>query len=137
MRAWILGTAALALLTGCASTPVPLAEARPIPPTEQRLFADPLPMTAPVIVRRDLGAGGRACATTIFVDGEAAAWINAGEVATLHVPAGEVIVGAEASGICAGALIEQAVTLTQGRPVYFRIARDEGNSLRLYRTTAR
>lgn len=137
MRAWLVGWAALALLAGCASTPVPLAEARPVSPTEQRLFAERLPMTAPVIVRRDWGGGGRACATTIFVDGEAAAWVSTGEVATLHVPAGEVIIGAEASGICGGSLVEQAVTLTPDKPVYFRVVRDGGNVLHLYRTTAR
>lgn len=125
------------LLTGCATTPVPISEATPVPPTRHLAFKSPGDGTAPVVIRRDSGLQASVCATQVFVNGALAAYIRSGEIVTLHVPAGETILGAMADAICAGGLVELQVKLTPGRAAHYRIGYDTNGALGLFATATR
>ena len=78
-----------------------------------------------------------ACETAITVDGRPAGSVGAGQAIQLHIPAGEVIIGAQQGGLCAGGLVEREANLVVGRSQMFRIGFDHNGSMGLYRTTAR
>jgi len=127
----------LLALAGCATTPVPISEATPVPAARHLAFKSPGVGTAPVVIRRDSGFQASACATQVFVNGALAAYIRSGEIVTLHVPAGAVIFGAMADAICAGGLVEKQATLTAGTTTHFRIGYDTNGALGLYVTATR
>ncbi|GHC33119.1 hypothetical protein GCM10007291_37740 [Gemmobacter nanjingensis] len=83
-------------------------------------FSDPGPDKGILIVKRDEGIYGGACATKVYINALHAANIRPGEKVTLYVPAGKVIVSAEPSGICAGALVEESITITSGQTLSLR-----------------
>ncbi len=124
------------LLTGCATTPVSLSEAIPIPADRQLLFGSASASTSPVIITRDVGILGTGCATRVTVDGKLAALIRSGEKLTLNLPSSTVVVGAEPDGICGGGLVEIEAKPQGTEPLLFRIASEEGG-IRLYRTARR
>lgn len=117
----------LLFFVGCATTPVPSSEATPVPPSKHLLFKQPGANTAPVLVIRDSGWSGAACDTKIFVNGQLAARLSTSEKVTLHIPAGEVILGIEPNCLAALAgLLERSATLVAGKPSYFRVGYDTG-----------
>jgi len=87
--------------------------------------------------RRDAGFMSSACATRVFVNGELAAYVRAGEKVTLNISAGDIILGAQPDGICAGGLVEIEARLQAGRLTHYRIGYDHNGSLGLYRTAVR
>ena len=127
---------AMLLLAGCATEPIPNSEAGSIPMQRHLLFRDPAPGAAPVVVIRDPGFLGAACATQLLVNDKVAAYVNAGEKVTLHIPEGTVILGAEPDGICGGGRIEVEAKLQAGQKVSYRIAKSQTGS-GFYRTTDR
>lgn len=90
-----------------------------------------------MLVIRDSGFNTSACDSKLTVNGQLAAYIGTSEKVTLHIPAGEVIIGVEASGICAGGLIERQAVLIAGKPAYFRVGYDTSGALGLHPTIAR
>ena len=100
-------------------------------------YAHARPGTVPVLVKRDSGFMGAACSTRLYVDGELVAYLGAGEKVILNVPVGEVIIGAEPGGMCAGGLVEREARLTSERRIAFRIGIDHTGSMGLYRTSAK
>jgi hypothetical protein len=46
-----------------------------------------------------------ACASSTRLDGQLAGYVGAGQRVALHMPAGEVIMGARPNGVCAGGLV--------------------------------
>ena len=136
MKATVL-VVAIALISGCATTPISSGQADPVPADRQLRFRAPASNTVPVSITRDSGFVSSACATRVFVNGELAAYVRAGERVTLNVPAGEVILGAQPDGICAGGLVETQAILQLGRQIQFRIGYDHNGSIGLYRTAVR
>ena len=136
MPKFIIVIIALAL-AGCSTTPISNADAVPVPPERHLRYTHARAGTVPVLIKRDVGMMGSACATRVFVDGELAAYVRAGEKVILNVPTGEVVFGAEPSGICAGGLVEREARLTHGKRVQFRIGADHTGSIGLYRTATR
>jgi len=128
---------AIAVLSGCATTPIASSQADNVPAERQLRFRNPAPDTVPVVVTRDAGFMSSACATRVFVNGELAAYVRAGERVTLNISAGEIILGAQPDGICAGGLVEIEAKLQAGRLTHYRIGYDHNGSLGLYRTTVR
>ncbi|MDO8374968.1 MAG: hypothetical protein Q7K57_57530 [Burkholderiaceae bacterium] len=126
----------LALLSGCATTPVPLSEATAVPADRQFLFAIPVGGTAPIVITRDIGMLGTGCATRVTVDGKLAALVRSGEKVTLNIPLGTAVLGAEPDGICGGGLVEIEAKPQGTDPILFRIAAEEGG-IRLFRTARR
>ena len=136
MQKGFIAASMVAFLVGCATTPIPLSEAVPVPPDRQFLFAIPVGGTAPIVITRDIGMLGTGCATRVTVDGKLAALVRSGEKVTLNIPSGTVVLGAEPDGICGGGLVEIEAKPQGAAPILFRIAADEGG-IRLYRTTKR
>lgn len=128
---------AIFLISGCATTPISSGQADPVPAERQLRFRGPAANTVPVTITRDSGFMSSACATRLFVNGELAAYVRAGERITLNIPTGEVILGAEPDGICAGGLVETQAILQAGRLIQFRIGYDHNGSIGLYRTSVR
>jgi len=126
----------LVLMAGCATTPVPLSEAAPVPAERQFLFASPVGGTAPIVITRDVGMLGAGCATRVTVDGKLAALVRSGEKLILNIPSGTVVLGAEPDGVCGGGLVEIEAKPQGIEPTLFRIAAEEGG-IRLYRTAKR
>lgn len=87
------------LIAGCATSPVALIDAKPIP--ADRVFAYKQPNEEPsgsLVVVRDQGAFGAACPIALYVDGTVAAHLRTAETLTIHLPAGLHIIGAGPSG---------------------------------------
>ena len=119
---------------GCATTPISSQQATPVPEERQFLYRHGGADTAQVLVKRDTGFMGSACATRVYVDGKLAAYVDSGEKVIFHIPAETVIIGAEPHGICGGGLIEAVAQLSPGKQVQFRISIDQTASMGLYRT---
>lgn len=87
------------LLTGCATRPIAVKEAMPVP--ADRIFAQvPTESGAQghLVVVRDLGHTAGYCPMAFYVDGTLIAHVYRGEVLSLEVPAGEHIFGASPAG---------------------------------------
>ena len=124
----IVGALAVALLAGCATSPVPSGKADPVP--SSRLFAYQKPGSdgAVLIVTRDTGFVGGGCNTSVSIDGRKAAEIGAGETAKFYVAAGDHIVGASA---CGSGLKEREANIKAGTTKKFRISIDSSMSMDL------
>lgn len=87
------------LAAGCATRPVALADAQPVPP--DRVFGFQQPLDAPsgsLVVVRDVGHIASGCPMAFYVDGVLAAHVRTGETTTLTIPAGNRILGAGPAG---------------------------------------
>ena len=133
----ILGATLVMALTACATTPISSTQAVPVPSNRHLLYRHASAGTTPVLIKRDTGFTSVACATRIFVNGDLAALVRAGEKVTIHIPTGEVIFGAEPGGICFGGLIEQVAMLTSGKPMQYRIGYDHNGSISFNRTATK
>lgn len=83
------------LLSACATTPVPVGEAKPV--DQSRLLAfktQPATEHGTLLVFRDVGFIGAACYYALSVNGTLAVRLGVGEVATLYVPTGELLLRA-------------------------------------------
>lgn len=133
-RRGFLCVVALLGAPACSTTPVSQVTASP---GRAYAYQAQAPGTVPVTIVRDGGIMSAACSTEISVDGRAAGSVGAGQRITLHLPPGELIIGAQQSGLCAGGLAEREANVVAGRPMAFRIGFDHNGSMGLYRTAAR
>lgn len=160
----LTGAAAfLATLTGCATEPISVLAATPVTPSNHLLYLpkeaatleerwdgyehvivftgqDTPDDTVPVTVVRDVGFVGSGCAARVLVNDQVAAYVREGEKVTLHIPPGEVILGADINtgGLCLGTgLAEIEANLALGKPRNYRIGIDASGSMRLHRTVDR
>jgi hypothetical protein len=88
-----------------------------------------------VTVIRDSGMQSAACPAEISVNGAPAGSIWASQAIQLHIPAGEVILGARTA--CFSGLVEREARLVAGQRVTFRVAYDHNGSLQFGRTIQR
>lgn len=128
----IIGVLAVALLAGCATSPIPSDKADPVPAS--RLLANQTQREgdAVLIITRDTGFVGGGCNTTISIDGHRSAEIGPGETAKFYVPAGDHIVSATS---CGSGLKEREASLKSGGTKRFRISIDSAMSMDLSPTT--
>lgn len=124
----ILGALALALLGGCATSPIPSGEADPVPSSRLFAYQKRGSADAVLIVTRDKGFVGGGCNTTISIDGQKTAEIGTGETARFFVPAGEHIISASS---CGSGLKEREAALKAGATKKFRISIDSSMSMDL------
>ena len=127
-----VGALVVALLAGCATSPVPSDKADPVP--NSRLFSNQKPGSgdAILIVTRDTGFVGGGCNTTVSIDGRKSAEIAAGETAKFFIPAGDHILSASA---CGSGLKEREASIKAGSTKRFRISIDSSMSMDLSPTT--
>lgn len=119
----LISLVALALLAGCATSPVAYQKANPAPP--DRLYAHQQhgDGAAPIQVTRDQGMVGMACGAVVSVDGDKAAKLAHGETARFWVAPGSHIVGVAANGgICSSGVRETQVDAKAGQVTKLRIS---------------
>ncbi|MFS0827587.1 hypothetical protein [Pseudomonas phoenicis] len=124
MKSLIMGLG-LALLAGCATSPVPLNEAVQAPSERVTGYQESLAGSGTLIVVRDSGFAGSGCFATVFLNGEPVARLDTKEKASFHVPAGHWTLGAgvEGSGLCSfgNERLEDAVIVEPGQTKKYRI----------------
>ncbi|MEX6507445.1 hypothetical protein [Jiella sp. M17.18] len=111
------------LLGACATSPISDSEATPAASTSSELakYATAKPGTATVIVKRDAGLMGAACASRLFVDGSVVADLWPGEAVTLHLPVTSTILSVKPEGVCGGGTYETTVTPNPSKESKFRV----------------
>ncbi|HHX8265426.1 TPA: hypothetical protein ACVOYJ_003770 [Vibrio diabolicus] len=113
----------LAFLSGCATTPVSIGNAHQISNSEllTEKFSNETNKTASLVIKRDKGFMGSACASRIYINGIAFADLDTSEYAVANVPAGRHIISAQPNGICAGGLSEIEAVLVSGEQRTYRV----------------
>lgn len=125
---FFVGALAVALLAGCATSPVPSSEADPVPSSRLFAYQAPTQDDSTLIVTRDKGFVGGGCNTVVSIDGRRAAEIGAGESAKFRVAPGEHIVSASS---CGSGLKERETSIKAGSTKKFRISIDSAMSMDL------
>ncbi|MGX9761857.1 hypothetical protein [Pseudomonas shahriarae] len=121
----LIAAVAVAVLAGCATSPVPSDKARQAPSERVIGYQKPVPGGSSLIVTRDTGFQGGGCFATIFLNGAPVAKLDTGEKAVFQVPSGEWLLGAalDGSALCATnpERMETSVVLKQGQQKKFRV----------------
>jgi hypothetical protein len=84
------------LLSGCATTPTPTSEAKPVPLArlfESQYFHRRDPQDIEVIVKRDQGFSGSGTGIVLHLDGKPVANLASGEIVRLYLPTGRYLLG--------------------------------------------
>jgi len=119
------------LLTACATTPLTLSQARPVP--DSRVLAPEwlthASHTGSLVVKRDSGFMGSACTIRIFVDAVPVADLAPAEKVELFVTFGEHSVVARPNGICGGGTPEAVVVVMPERQRILRIASGQSGDI--------
>ncbi|MFK0093283.1 hypothetical protein [Pseudomonas sp. NPDC090592] len=132
MRTAFLAAAGVALLSGCATSPIPSSQADPVPASRLLAFqATPSTPYGTLVVTRDSGFTGSACNTILYIDGQKSAEIASGESARFYLAPGERIVGVNSTTLCGGGLKERAFVLDAGATKKYRISIDTSMSMDL------
>ncbi|EUB75546.1 hypothetical protein PMI27_001722 [Pseudomonas sp. GM41(2012)] len=126
MMRGIIATGALLLaLCGCATSPMRVSEARPVPASEMYAIKSQGTQDAGrLTIFRDDGFDGAGCDVVFYIDGQRAAKIGPGQKASFVLPAGKVNLGAglAESGLCAGVAIKTvAANIRPRKEVIYRI----------------
>lgn len=136
MRVWLLAMVSVFLLTACATSPVPVEQAAPIP--QARLFGlqeRPSESYGTMQVTRDSGATGSACNVRLRVDGVKVAEFAPGETGTFYLVPGEHVLGVITGvGLCPNRLKENAAVIVEGETKRYRISIDGNGALDIART---
>ena len=118
----------VALLAGCASSPVPSSQANPVPSARLFAYQASIPGDSFLIVTLDKGFVGSGCNGTVSIDGVRAAEVGTGETAKFRVAPGEHIVSVST---CGSGLKERETSIKPGTTKKFRISMDSAMSLDL------
>ncbi len=117
------------LLSACATTPVPSADARPAAAVYDLALTRPQPGSAAVTVVRDSGLMGAACNDVLYIDGQKIAALGTGEKITVYLSPGHHVLGTTAAGICAGGTASAETTIRAGESRTYRIGSGQGGTL--------
>lgn len=96
-RLSLLGLAVVATVS-CATKPIAQTDAHPVPSERVFAFQQVSEGATRLVVIRDKGFAGKACAFAFYFNGQLAAELRAGEYVELNVPAGNAIIGIAPSG---------------------------------------
>ncbi len=125
MRARVL-VLLMTLAAGCATAPVTMNTAEPVPADRitQRALTEPGPgRTAKVSILRDSSFAGGACTHMIDVDGKPVFGIRTGERQTLYLTSGEHELGFRIEkGLCPEMSLSFPVALRDGEEKFFQIS---------------
>lgn len=125
MRKLLFAFASTAFLFGCASSPVPLSDAKPAPADRVFLFQSPAINSAEITIVRDGGVVGSACLITAYINGQRVANLESKEKAVFYVHPGELMLGAafEGAGLCNSGKLrqEREVVIKKMQKKVFRI----------------
>ncbi len=126
----VFGVLALTvLLPGCATQMRTVEASEPVPAGRVYLVSGtPGAGAGQIVVKRDAGWMGSACADEVYLNGQKAANVRAGEQVGFHLAAGEYVVTVTAT-MCAGGTSEMAVNLAPGQRKIVRIAHQQSGDL--------
>ena len=120
--------------TACATSPVAVNEATAVPASRilaPQLLA-PAQYTGSLIIKRDGGFMGSACAIRVFVGALPVADLAPSEKVEIYVPLGEHVVAATSvSSFCGGGVSEAAVVISPERQRILRIASGQSGDIHL------
>lgn len=123
-------------LGGCATKPITTSNASPVP--KERIidaaFLQNSSSSGEVIIKRDTGLMGSACATRVFVNSKPVADIRPGEKVGIYLPEGEHILSAYPNDPCGGGLVEAKATVKVGGSYIYRIGSDSNAGIGIYPT---
>ena len=129
----LLALLLLLSLTACATTPLTIDQASPVP--SSRILAPQLVAqtsnTGILVVKRDSGFMGSACTIRVFVDAVPVADLAPAEKVELYVSLGEHSVVVTSNGICGGGTSEAAVVIMPERQRILRIASGQSGDIYL------
>lgn len=120
--------------TACATSPVAVDHAAAVPLS--RILAPhlmaPAQYTGSLIIKRDGGFMGSACAIRVFVGAIPVADLAPSEKVEIYVPLGEHVVAATSiSSFCGGGVSEAAVVISPERQRILRIASGQSGDIHL------
>jgi hypothetical protein len=125
----LLSLACSISLVGCATSPVKIGEARPVPSNRLlsgfKPLAEPSSGTGKIVVVRDAGILGAGAPAKLLVDGAPVARLWPGERVQFFPSAGDHILAVKPDPQLMGALSEISSSVTAGRTYYFRISISE------------
>jgi len=121
-------------LAACATTPIAIDQALSVP--SSRILAPqllaPAQYTGSLIIKRDGGFMGSACAIRVFVGALPVADLAPSEKVEIYVPLGEHVVAATSvSSFCGGGVSEAAVVISPERQRFLRIASGQSGDIHL------
>jgi len=130
----ILGLLIVVSLTACATTPLAINQTAAVP--ETRILAPQLVAqtanTGSLVVKRDSGFMGSACAIRVFVDAVPVADLKPAERVEVFVGFGEHSVVVTTTGVlCGGGTSETAVVIMPERQRILRIASGQSGDILL------
>ena len=136
MRTILACVLVLLTLSACATTPITARYADDVPASRlmQEAPLQERPNTGRLIVTRDGGFMGSACAYVLYLDGTPVARVRGGERILLYVDPGAHILSTHASGICGGGIAEVETTVQINQAKRYRIASGQDGTLTIMPT---
>ncbi|WP_211440957.1 hypothetical protein [Collimonas humicola] len=137
----VLALALFALVSGCATTPTPVAEVKPI--AADRLLAlqeNTGAATGAIVVTRDVGFINSACYSAVHINGTLAARFASGETARFLLPPGDVLLRVgrdpQGKGLCGldkERWTQRETVLRQNEVKHFRLTTDSNGNFDIVR----
>lgn len=122
------------LLAACSTSPITSSEAQP--PTEMLApeLLTPAPGTGEVVILRDKGLSGSGCLHQVSINGRHVATLDNHEGVTLHLPAGQHVIGiAFGRALCPNVALSAEPVVQAGGRVVYRILMPFDGATRLTR----
>lgn len=133
MQRLALASVVIVFISACATSPVSSQTADRVP--AGRVFDQARTTqsagTYEVIVTRDRGMMGAACATEVYADGSRIANVRAGERVSLYLAEGEHIVGVRPSGMCGGGTAQLEIRVTPTKVTRLRVAAGQSGDIKI------
>jgi hypothetical protein len=130
-----IATVLIALsLSACATSPVAVDQASRVPSSRVLApqFLAQAQDSASLVIKRDGGFMGSACAIRVFLGAVPVADLAPSEKVELFVPLGEHVVAAiSSSSLCGGGVSEAAVVITPERQRILRIASGQSGDIKI------
>lgn len=123
------------LLAGCATQPVSTTDADPVPASRiiNTQYTQKSPDRGVVLVKRDSGWSGSACAAEVYVNSVPVAKIRSAEKIYLYLEPGPHNIGAYSG--CLGGISEERVIVNKGQTVTLRISYDNNGGFDINHTS--
>lgn len=139
---WVAIFIFLIIISGCATTPVPVSKAKPISTDRVLEFKEPsVDRSAHIIIIRDEGMIASGCYCALYVNGILAARIDPKEKVDFYVPPGEVLLKVSedplGKGLCGFNLdnwIQRETIIKAGETKYFRMSISSEGAFDISRT---
>jgi hypothetical protein len=142
MKNILLGISIALMMAGCATTPIPILEAKQTPSNRLLAYQEKKPeTTSTLVVTRDSGFLGGGCYYALSINGTLAARLDVGESSRFFLTPGEILLRVgrdpEGKGLCAMGKDEwtqRETILRQNEMKYFRLSIDANGKTDIQRS---